>query len=382
MSYEAMQEDRGLGQPLVMPWERPTRMDEEAEIELEKRRERVLEMEEKIRRIEMELEGKRIAEEAAAAAAVAAAEKEKQRKMMMMKMESHVQEPRRTVERRYPSMAPKRVQVGGRNGSVVVQPVQKSKSQKKSLGEPVYREPVPSMVKITVPGAVSNKRHVVVDRNAQLPIENRILIQVPGGGGSKLSGTIGSRGGRMQSSNEEGKVVIVPGIPTDTRLLELERKFDNCGQVVSCSRIPRWDGSDSEVVSVKFSHPVEAQQALTMSGFRFMKRRISVYPSGSKEANACLAALKSPGKRNAVDSKIVTRVVKSRGIQKKSLLERPARGGARRKNLSALHVHIIFASGSRSMLITAMWIDSQHTYKGLRHVEGTNKQNQEHARMA
>jgi len=302
-------------------------MDEEAEIELEKRRERVQEMEEKIRRIEMELEAKRIAEEAAAAAA---AEKQKQQRKTM---ESPVQQqqPKRTIKKD-PFVAPEKVQVDARSGSAIVQPVQKPKSQKRSFGEPVYGEPVPSMVRITVPGAVSNKRHVIVDRNAEPPIENRIVIQVPGGGGSKGSSSNGSRGGRVQGSNADAKVVIVPGVPLNTRLLELERRFESCGQVVSCSRIPRWDGSDSEVVSIKFSHPVEAQQALTISGFRFMKRRISVYPSGSKEANACVAALKSLGKRN-VASKNVSHVVKSNGVQKrKSPVERPARGGARARS--------------------------------------------------
>lgn len=316
-----MQEDRGFGQPLVMPWERPTRMDEEAEIELEKRRERVQEMEEKIRRIEMELEAKRIAEEAAAAAA---AEKEKQQRMMMA---SPVQRPKPTVLKAA-SKVPKIVQTDGRKGPPVVQPVQKPKSQKKSFGEPVYGEPVPSMVKITVPGTISDKRHVVVDRNAEVPIENRIVIQVPGGGGSTLSSTKGSKGGRMPlKPSEDDKTVIVPGVPLDARLKDIERRFYSCGQVVSCSRARRWDGSDSEVVRIKFSHPVEAQQALTMSGFRFMKRMLSVYLCGTKEANRCLAALK--WKSNA-DSKIVRHVPKSKGIQKKSLVqERPVRGRAR-----------------------------------------------------
>ena len=315
-----MQEDRGFGQPLVMPWERPTRMDEEAEIELEKRRERVQEMEEKIRRIEMELEAKRIAQEAAAAA-----EKEKQQRMMM---ESPVQQQKRAVVKSA-SKGPKIVQTDVREGPPVVQPVQKPKSQKNSFtGEPVYGEPVPSMVKITVPGAISNKRHVVVDRNAELPIENRIVIQVPGGGGSTLSSTKGCMGGRMPlKSNEDDTTVIIPGVPLDARLKDIERRFYSCGHVVSCSRVRRWDGSDSEVVHIKFRHPEEAQQALTMSGFRFMKRMLSVYLSGSKEANRCLAALK--GKSNA-DSKIVRHVPKSKGIQKKNLLqERPARGRAR-----------------------------------------------------
>jgi hypothetical protein len=264
----------------------------------------------------MELEAKRIAEEAAAAAA---AEKEKQQRMMMA---SPVQQPKRAVIKAA-SKVPKIVQTDGRKGPPVVQPVQKPKSQKKSFGEPV-----PSMVKITVPGTISDKRHVVVDRNAEVPIENRIVIQVPGGGGSTLSSTKGSKGGRMPlKPSEDDKTVIVPGVPLDARLKDIERRFYSCGQVVSCSRARRWDGSDSEVVHIKFSHPVEAQQALTMSGFRFMKRMLSVYLCGTKEANRCLVALK--GKSNA-DSKIVRQVPKSKGIQKKSLVqERPVRGRAR-----------------------------------------------------